>query len=46
MIKVLLLHPRLTLQPLHHDYPVLYPDPDELDIFGVVTWFLHNARGE
>lgn len=48
-VKQLLLssrEPRVTLQPMNPDYPPIYPDPDALEIFGVVTVFLHKTRGE
>ncbi|WP_455865648.1 translesion error-prone DNA polymerase V autoproteolytic subunit [Pantoea agglomerans] len=40
-VKVLQLRPRLALQPMNPAFPTIYPDPDALEIFGVVTWFLH-----
>ena len=48
-VKQLLLsqrEPRVTLQPMNPDFSPLYPDPDTLEIFGVVTVFLHKTRGE
>lgn len=44
-VKRLLLRPRLALQPMNPAYPVLYPDPEQLVIFGVVTHFIHRTRG-
>ncbi|CAK9887201.1 MAG: Protein UmuD (plasmid) [Candidatus Erwinia impunctatus] len=44
-VKTLQLLPRLALCPMNHSFPVLYPDPDTLEIFGVVTWFLHSTKG-
>lgn len=44
VVKVLLVRPRLALQAMNADHPTVYPEPDELEIFGVVTWFLHAAR--
>ncbi|WP_053140924.1 translesion error-prone DNA polymerase V autoproteolytic subunit [Erwinia billingiae] len=44
-VKVLQLRPRLALQPMNPAFPTLWPDPETLEIFGVVTWFLHAARG-
>ncbi|MEN4892550.1 translesion error-prone DNA polymerase V autoproteolytic subunit [Erwinia billingiae] len=43
-VKVLQLRPRLALQPMNPAFPTIYPDPDALEIFGVVTWFLHATR--
>lgn len=44
-VKRLLLSPRLALQPMNPAFPTLYPDPDHLQIFGVVTAFVHKTRG-
>jgi len=44
-VKVLQLRPCLALQPMNPSFPTLYPEPDSLEIFGVVTWFLHATRG-
>lgn len=44
-VKVLHLRPSLALLPMNPAYPTLYPEPDALEIFGVVTWFLHATRG-
>lgn len=44
-VKVLQLRPCLALQPMNPSFPTLYPDADSLEIFGVVTWFLHATRG-
>lgn len=44
-VKVLQLRPSLALQPMNPTFPTIYPDPDSLEIFGVVTWFLHATRG-
>ena len=44
-VKQLLLRPRLALHPMNAAYPTLYPDPDQLQIFGVVTAFIHKTRG-
>lgn len=27
-------------------FPTLYPDPEQLQIFGVVMAFVHKTRGE
>jgi DNA polymerase V len=43
-VKRLLLTPRLTLQPMNAAWPPIYPDPDDLDIFGVVTHIIHRPR--
>lgn len=44
-VKVLQLRPCLALQPMNPSFSTIYPDPDSLEIFGVVTWFLHATRG-
>ncbi|WP_147200835.1 translesion error-prone DNA polymerase V autoproteolytic subunit [Pantoea sp. CCBC3-3-1] len=44
-VKVLQTHPRLALRPMNPAFPTLYPDPDSLEIFGVVMWFIHATRG-
>ncbi|EDS6807034.1 translesion error-prone DNA polymerase V autoproteolytic subunit [Salmonella enterica subsp. enterica serovar Legon] len=44
-VKRLLLSPRLALQPMNSAYPTLWPDPEHLQIFGVVTAFIHKTRG-
>lgn len=44
-VKQLLLKPRIALQPMNTAYPTLYPDPEHLQIFGVVTAFIHKTRG-
>lgn len=43
-VKRLLLHPRPALQAMNPAYPVMYPDPETLQIFGVVTAFIHKTR--
>lgn len=43
-VKRLLLHPRVALQPMNPAFPTLYPEPDYLEIFGVVTAFVHKTR--
>ena len=43
-VKKLLLTPRLGLQAMNPSYPTLWPDPDHLQIFGVVTAFVHKTR--
>ncbi|WP_194208723.1 translesion error-prone DNA polymerase V autoproteolytic subunit [Superficieibacter sp. 1612_C1] len=43
-VKRLLLRPRLALQPMNPAFPPFYPDPDQLDIFGVVTHIIHRPR--
>jgi hypothetical protein len=43
-VKRLLLTPRLTLQPMNAAWSPIYPDPDDLDIFGVVTHIIHRPR--
>lgn len=41
-VKRLQLKPRIALLPMNPAYPVLYPE--ELQIFGVVTAFVHKTR--
>jgi len=43
-VKRLLLKPRVALQPMNPTYPTLYPEPEYLQIFGVVTAFIHKTR--
>lgn len=43
-VKRLLLTPRPGLQAMNPAYPTLYPDPEQLQIFGVVTAFIHKTR--
>lgn len=45
-VKRLLLTPRPGLQAMNPAYPTLYPDPEQLQIFGVVTAFIHKTRGK
>ncbi|EMM0037476.1 TPA: translesion error-prone DNA polymerase V autoproteolytic subunit [Klebsiella aerogenes] len=42
-VKRLQLKPRIALLPMNPAYPTLYPE--ELQIFGVVTAFIHKTRG-
>lgn len=42
-VKRLQLKPRIALLPMNSSYPTLYPD--DLQIFGVVTAFIHKTRG-
>nr|WP_142032294.1 translesion error-prone DNA polymerase V autoproteolytic subunit [Serratia fonticola] len=44
-VKKLLLTSRPGLQAMNPAYPTLWPDPDNLQIFGVVTAFIHKTRG-
>lgn len=44
-VKRLLLTPRLALQAMNQTFPTLYPDPEHLEIFGVVMAFVHKTRG-
>lgn len=44
-VKRLLLTPRQALQPMNPAYPTLWPEPEQLQIFGVVTAFVHKTRG-
>lgn len=41
--KRLQLKPRIALLPMNPAYPTLYPE--ELQILGVVTAFIHKTRG-
>lgn len=43
-VKRLITHPRLCLQPMNPAFPPIYPEPDELQIFGVVTHIIHRTR--
>lgn len=45
-VKRLLLTPRPGLQAMNPSYPTLFPDPEQLQIFGVVTAFVHKTRGQ
>ncbi|MBK0167476.1 translesion error-prone DNA polymerase V autoproteolytic subunit [Klebsiella sp. S69] len=45
IVKRLLLTPRPALLAMNPAYPDLYPDPETLQIFGVVTAFIHKTRG-
>ncbi|TQN75462.1 UNVERIFIED_ORG: DNA polymerase V [Citrobacter freundii] len=42
-VKRLQLTPRVALLPMNPAYPTLYPE--DLQIFGVVTAFIHKTRG-
>ena len=44
-VKRLLLTPRPVLQAMNPAYPAIHPDPETLQIFGVVTAFIHKTRG-
>lgn len=44
-VKRLLLTPRPALQAMNPAFPTLYPIPEQLEIFGVVTAFVHKTRG-
>ncbi|MCZ3384946.1 translesion error-prone DNA polymerase V autoproteolytic subunit [Kosakonia sp. SOY2] len=43
-VKRLQLGQRIALLPMNPAFPPLYPDPDELNIFGVVTHIIHRTR--
>ncbi|WP_413721368.1 translesion error-prone DNA polymerase V autoproteolytic subunit [Sodalis sp. RH24] len=43
-VKRLCLRPRLALQPMNPAFPELFPDPDTLEIFGVVLFAVHDTR--
>ena len=36
--------PHVTLQPMNPDYPAIHPDPERLQIFGVVRYFIHKLE--
>lgn len=44
-VKQLQTRPRLALKPMNSAYAPIYPDPDGLTIFGVVTHWVHRTRG-
>uniref|UniRef100_UPI0023ED8523 S24 family peptidase n=1 Tax=Enterobacter hormaechei TaxID=158836 RepID=UPI0023ED8523 len=44
-VKRLLLKQRQGLQAMNPAYPTLWPEPEQLQIFGVVTAFVHKTRG-
>lgn len=44
-VKRLLLTPRPALQAMNPAFPTLFPDPEHLEIFGVVMAFVHKTRG-
>ncbi|KEY57115.1 translesion error-prone DNA polymerase V autoproteolytic subunit [Serratia sp. DD3] len=41
-VKKLCIQPRLCLQPMNPAYSPIYVEPDDLDIFGVVTHAIHT----
>lgn len=43
-VKMLYLHPRLSLQPMNPAYSPIYVDPDDLEIFGVVMHAIHTFK--
>lgn len=43
-VKRLQLGQRIALLPMNPAFPPLYPAPDELNIFGVVTHIIHRTR--
>ena len=43
-VKVLQVRPTLALQPMNSAFSTIYPDPDSLTIFGVVTHWIHSTR--
>lgn len=43
-VKQLQTRPRLALRPMNAAYSPIYPDPDALEIFGVVMHFVHSTR--
>ncbi|EJU24093.1 protein UmuD [Klebsiella sp. OBRC7] len=44
-VKQLQTTPELALLPMNNAYSPIFPNPDELTIFGVVTHWVHRARG-
>ena len=44
-VKQLQVRTKLALLPMNSAYSPIYPDPDELTIFGVVTHWVHRTRG-
>lgn len=42
-VKKLQTRPRLALCPMNPAYAPIYPDPDALEIFGIVTHFVHTT---
>jgi len=43
-VKRLQLHPSLALLPMNPAYATIYPDPEQLQLLGVVTWFFNSTR--
>ncbi|MDZ7320123.1 translesion error-prone DNA polymerase V autoproteolytic subunit [Kosakonia sacchari] len=43
-VKRLQLGQRIALLPMNPTFPPFYPDPDDLNIFGVVTHIIHRTR--
>ncbi|OSM95009.1 MULTISPECIES: translesion error-prone DNA polymerase V autoproteolytic subunit [Lonsdalea] len=43
-VKTLALKPRLALLPMNPAYAPIYPDPNALEIFGVVAHIIHSLR--
>lgn len=43
-VKQLQLRPRLALKPMNAAFSPIYPDPDAMEIFGVVMHFVHSTR--
>jgi len=43
-VKQLQTRPRLALRPMNVSFPTIFPDPDTLEIFGVVIHFIHTTR--
>nr|WP_306456957.1 translesion error-prone DNA polymerase V autoproteolytic subunit [Pantoea brenneri] len=46
IVRQLQLRPRLALRSLTPPHQAIYINPDELDIFGVVTHFIHSTRSK
>ncbi|MNE28021.1 LexA repressor [compost metagenome] len=41
-VKRLFLHPKICLMPMNPDFHPIYPNPETLEIFGVVTHAIHD----
>jgi len=46
IVRQLQLRPHLALRSLNPPHQAIYVNPDELDVFGVVTHFIHSTRGK
>ncbi|EMR7683641.1 umuDC operon-like protein [Yersinia enterocolitica] len=43
-VKQLCTHPTLCLMPMNPAYSPIYGEPDQLKIFGVVTYAIHRTK--